>query len=145
MPEPIEAEFARPPIFTDAQETHLQHEARGDLHDDPDAYGSSTTTTAVPSVHNEKRQRDLETAEKFNIVTFEEGGGENPKEWSRGKKCAMPTGDLKGTAKTLHVSGEVINLSITLALAKNIGTMLVARLVSNEGSLEVNSILKQSY
>ncbi|KAJ9107388.1 hypothetical protein QFC21_000838 [Naganishia friedmannii] len=185
MPEPIEAEFARPPIFSEAQEKHLQHEPRGDLADDPDAgYGPSTTTTAAPSIHNHGTEAELEAGEKINIVTFE--AGESPKSWSVAKKwfvtlsmsalclavalgSAMPTGDLPGTAKSLHVSGEVINLSITCfilgfgigplvfaplseiigrkpvymismffyfiftlpsALAKNIGTMIVARLIA---------------
>jgi hypothetical protein len=87
MPEPIEAEFARPPIFNADQEKHLQHEPRGDLADDPDAaYSPSPTTTASPSVHNHGTGAELEAGEKFSIVTFEAGSGENPKEWTRGKK-----------------------------------------------------------
>lgn len=87
MPEPIEAEFARPPIFSDVQEKHLQHEPRGDLADDPDAaYNPSTTTTATPSIHDHGTGTELEAGEKFNIVTFDVGSGENPKEWSRGRK-----------------------------------------------------------
>jgi hypothetical protein len=40
---------------------------------------------------------------------------------------AMPTGDLPGTAKSLHVSGEVINLSICVfVLGFGIGPMVFA-------------------
>jgi hypothetical protein len=84
MPEPIEAEFAQPPIFTSEQEKHLQHLPRGDLADDPDLHPSATTT-AAPSVHDHTTG-DIENAEKVTIVDFEPGAGENPKEWGKGKK-----------------------------------------------------------
>ncbi|KAJ9098900.1 hypothetical protein QFC19_006239 [Naganishia cerealis] len=187
MPEPIEAEFAQPPIFSSEQEKHLQHIPRGDLADDPDL-NASPTTTAAASVHN--TIGDVENGEKVTIVEFTPGTGENPKEWSKGKKwfvtmgmsllclavalgSAMPTGNLKDQRKDLHVSSEAINLSITLfvvgfgvgplvfaplsemigrkpvymismffyfiftlpsALAQNIGTMLVCRLIAGTAS-----------
>ena len=89
MPEPIEAEFANPPIFTPAQEEHIQHAPIGDLHDDIHAGAAhSPTTTAVPSVHGPSTfgEAGLEAAEKLIIVEFTPGSGEDPKSWSRGKK-----------------------------------------------------------
>jgi hypothetical protein len=89
MPEPIEAEFANPPIFTDEQEKHIQHAPIGDLHDDPHATADpSPTTTAAPSVHQHTAAHDgeLEVGEKFTLVEFEPGTGENPREWSKAKK-----------------------------------------------------------
>lgn len=89
MPEPLEAEFANPPIFTPQQEEHIQHAPIGDLHDDPDVnLDPSPTATAAPSVHQNTAVQDaqLEFGEKFTIVEFTLGIGENPKEWSKGKK-----------------------------------------------------------
>ncbi|GHJ86014.1 hypothetical protein NliqN6_2416 [Naganishia liquefaciens] len=193
MPEPIEAEFAAPPIFSPAQEKHMQHAPIGDLHDDPDVTANpSPTTTAAPSVHQHTTMHDaeLEAGEKFTLVEFTPGTGEDPKEWGKGKKwfvtlgmsalclavalgSAMPTGNLPAQAETLEVSREAIYLSITLfvvgfgvgpllfaplsemigrkpvymismffyfiftlpsALAQNIGTMLVCRLIAGTAS-----------
>lgn len=89
MPEPIEAEFANPPIFSPAQEKHIQHAPIGDLHDDPDITANpSPTTTAAPSVHQHTTTHDteLEAGEKFTLVEFTPGAGEDPKEWGKGKK-----------------------------------------------------------
>lgn len=89
MPEPIEAEFASPPIFSPEQEKHIQHAPLGDLHDDVDvSHDASPTTTAAPSVHQNTAAHDIEgeAGEKFTLVEFEPGTGENPKEWGKGKK-----------------------------------------------------------
>ncbi|KAJ9123324.1 hypothetical protein QFC22_001523 [Naganishia vaughanmartiniae] len=170
MPEPIEAEFAQPPIFTSEQEKHLQHLPRGDLADDPDL-NPSATTTAAPSVHHQTTG-DIENGEKVIIVEFEPGSPEDPKNWSKGRKwfvtmgmsalclavalgSAMPTGNLPDQRKDLHVSPVVINLmsemigrkpvymismffyfifTLPSALAQNIGTMLVCRLIAGTAS-----------
>lgn len=85
MSVPFVAELASPPIFTPAEEYHLQHAPVGDLHDDSDLLQSpSPTTTAAHSTHGPTE--DLEAREKFTLVEFEPGSGENPKEWSNGKK-----------------------------------------------------------
>lgn len=84
MSVPIAAELASPPIFTPEAEHHLQHAPNGDLHDDPDlSLNPSPTQTAAHSIHS---VRDLEASEKFTIVDFDRGSGENPKEWSKAKK-----------------------------------------------------------
>lgn len=45
---PIEAELAKPPIFTPEQEQHILHSPTGDLADDPDLHGP---TSEGPSNH----------------------------------------------------------------------------------------------
>ncbi|WRT64415.1 uncharacterized protein IL334_001347 [Kwoniella shivajii] len=194
MLKPIEAEFARPPIYTNEEEAVL-HDA-----EDENIPGStpgflermpSHATVVRPSTEvgqNTQSSLDLEKGEGEILVEFEPGEG--PRYWSKGKKwlatmstsllcltvalgSAMPTGDLPGTAEGLHVSDEAIYLSITLfvvgfgvgplvfapmseiigrkpiysisiffyfiftlpsCLAKNIGTMLVCRLLAGIAS-----------
>lgn len=82
---PIEAEFAVPPILSPELEDHVLHAPIGDLADDPDVeVVLSPTTTIAPSIH--ARTKDVEAAEKFTLVQFEPGTGENPKEWSKAHK-----------------------------------------------------------
>ncbi|WWD09707.1 hypothetical protein V865_007835 [Kwoniella europaea PYCC6329] len=137
MLEPVEAEFARPPIYTTEQEEALQDE---DV-ETPDALSPAglerhrTQMSRILSTHLTRvgtHTPDSNELEKGNgeiLVEFEEGEG--PRNWSQGKKwfatmstsflcltvalgSAMPTGDLPGTAEGLHVSDEAIYLSITL-------------------------------
>lgn len=84
---PIEAEFANPPILTPEIEEHILHAPNGDLADDPDVQVIlSPTTTIAPSIHARTRDVEAEAGEKFTLVEFEKGSGENPKEWSRAHK-----------------------------------------------------------
>ncbi|KAJ9094569.1 hypothetical protein QFC20_006884 [Naganishia adeliensis] len=145
MSVPFAAELASPPIFTPEAEHHLQHAPFGDLHDDPDLLQSpSPTTTAAHSIHGPTE--DLEAREKFTLVEFEPESGENPKEWTKGKKwfvtlgmsalclavalgSAMPTGNLPAQAEDLGVSHEVIFISITLfVVGFGVGPLLFAPL-----------------
>lgn len=135
MIEPIEAELARPPIYNPQQEAILRDEEieRDDAitRDDPDAH----------TLHEEAL---AEKAKGRIIVTFEHGSKENPRNWGKGRKwyctlscallcltvalgSAMPTGDLKSQAHTLHVSMEAIFLSISLfVLGFGVGPLIFA-------------------
>lgn len=84
---PVEAELARPPILTEADEATLRNEALENHHlpshvhekAKPDG-PNSNNTSATQSVDLES----AELAEKAIIVEFEEG--ESPREWSRARK-----------------------------------------------------------
>ncbi|KAK4703685.1 hypothetical protein P7C70_g2532, partial [Phenoliferia sp. Uapishka_3] len=85
-------------------------------------------------------------SEKMNMVSFEAGKGEDPREFSRGKKWAVTictsslclavalgssivTGDLQSPVKSLHSSQEIINLSVSLFVAGfGLGPLLFAPL-----------------
>ncbi|ORY20787.1 spermine transporter [Naematelia encephala] len=147
MPEPIEAEFARPPIFSDVEEESFDdgdHEVPGDLDDTPFSEPSIVRSHSRAST---RVHRDVEKGHDGKIlVEFEAGKGENPKEWTKGKKwlttmstsalcltvalgSAMPTGDLAGAARGLHVSDEAIYLTITLfVVGFGVGPLLFAPL-----------------
>ncbi|ODN79495.1 hypothetical protein L202_03466 [Cryptococcus amylolentus CBS 6039] len=147
MLEPVEAEFAQPPIFNDRQEEALREEGIeesntiSNIKENPSvtAFKSDTIpseATTLQGHHSEEQLPEKADIEKGHgdmiIVEFAEG--ENPKEWSKGSRwwatitasvlclavalgSAMPTGDLPGTAETLNVSNEVIYLSISLFVA----------------------------
>lgn len=84
---PIEVELANPPILTPELEEHILHAPIGDLADDPDVQVIlSPTTTITPSLHVRTRDVEAHAGEKFTLVEFEKGSGENPKEWSRAHK-----------------------------------------------------------
>ncbi|WVO16690.1 hypothetical protein L204_104371 [Cryptococcus depauperatus] len=100
MLEPVEAEFAHPPIFTDAQEEAMREEAiekpiiitqadkEQDGEDqvsvtvpDSDADGSSTIGLQNPTREQFDEMSDIEKGKERIIVHFNEG--EAPKQWSR--------------------------------------------------------------
>jgi hypothetical protein len=74
MIEPVEAELARPPIFTNKQEAILRDENI----EQPDAivHGSSTTINGA--------DRDVEKAPEGRIIVdYTPGAGEDPHEWAK--------------------------------------------------------------
>lgn len=84
---PVEAEVARPPILTEADEATLRNEAVENHHVPSHMYSKpkeeaprSNDTSATQSVDLES----AELAEKAIIVEFEEG--ESPREWSKARK-----------------------------------------------------------
>ncbi|TYJ56538.1 hypothetical protein B9479_002785 [Cryptococcus floricola] len=152
MLEPVEAEFAKPPIYNDAQEEAFQSEET----EEPNAITyaannltrvetregrqASPTHSQSSTLQNNGVAAKLDDPEKGGyqktadskiLVTFDVG--EDPKEWTKFHKLAtitastlcltvalgsaMPTGDLPGAAEGLHVSDEVIYLTITLFVA----------------------------
>jgi hypothetical protein len=79
MIEPIEAEFAIPPVYTDQEERALQGQ---DNETDMESNSSSTTVTSqLPHQHHVDPPTEKVQGE---MVRFEEG--ESPREWSAGKK-----------------------------------------------------------
>lgn len=80
--EPIEAEFAFPPALTQAQDDEFRNlELEGPL------FRSSTRhSTAVASIADIEAEY---TRKGVHIVTFDKGTGEDPREWSSGKKWCV--------------------------------------------------------
>ncbi|KAJ9094562.1 hypothetical protein QFC20_006877 [Naganishia adeliensis] len=150
---PIEAEFANPPILTPEIEEHILHAPNGDLADDPDVQVIlSPTTTIAPSIHARAKDVEAEAGEKFTLVEFEKGSGENPKEWSRAHKwfvtlcifslclaaalgSAMPTGNLPAQAE------ELVSPSSSSALAPILLKRKAARLNKEHGTTAYKSDL----
>jgi len=77
MIEPIEAEFAIPPVYTDREERALQNQDT-DVASNP---SSTTVTSQSPHQHHVDPTTEKVQGE---MVRFEEG--ESPREWSAGKK-----------------------------------------------------------
>ncbi|WVQ82315.1 hypothetical protein IAT38_004443 [Cryptococcus sp. DSM 104549] len=151
--EPVEAELAQPPIFTNAEEEQIREEPEDfSPHptNTPSRQNSRVAAIQSDTLHSDATlhaasHHDVEKgAEGRTIVRFDLG--EAPRDWSKGHKwwatitasilclvvalgSAMPTGDLPGAAETLHVSNEVIYLSITLFVAGfGIGPLIFAPL-----------------
>lgn len=140
MIEPVEAEFAQPPIYNNAQEEALQDE-------EIERPGVVAARSRESDVHTLHEQAALEAKAKGRIIVdFEPGSKEDPREWSKGRKwfvtlscaalcltvalgSAMPTGDLHSQAKTFHVANVPIYLSISLfVLGFGVGPLLFAPL-----------------
>lgn len=100
MIEPVEAEFASPPIFTDRQESRLEEEdvesPEADLRRGNSDASAATTLNETPStersvqhiIGHEKTahtQGDIEKGKSTKTIV-EFGPGENPKTWSKGHK-----------------------------------------------------------
>lgn len=83
---PVEAELARPPILTEADEATLRNEVVENHHVPSHAHVknkeaiASNNTSATQSVDLE----NAENAEKAIIVEFDEG--ESPRDWSKARK-----------------------------------------------------------
>ncbi|CAK9784646.1 putative polyamine transport protein specific for spermine [Cutaneotrichosporon oleaginosum] len=138
MIEPIEAEAARPPIFNAQQEETLR--------DEPVERDGAITGSNHSDTHTLHEHVEAEKAKGRIIVDFEPGSREDPRNWGKGRKwfctlscallcltvalgSAMPTGDLKSQANTLHVSMEAIFLSISLfVLGFGVGPLIFAPL-----------------
>lgn len=136
MIEPVEAEMAQPPIFTNKQEKILRDE---DI-ELPNAISREGTVVA----NGGPASPDVEKAGGRIIVDFEPGAHEDPREWSKGKKwystlacsflclavalgSSMPTGDLGSQAEEFGVGNIPIFLSISLfVLGFGIGPLAFA-------------------
>jgi hypothetical protein len=84
MIEPVEAEFAYPPIFSNAQEEALREEDVEVLGRVTSAGDRRTSTGESTVIHRDPI--DVEKAGGRIIVDFEPGMGENPHEWGKGRK-----------------------------------------------------------
>ncbi|PPR07179.1 hypothetical protein CVT26_012609 [Gymnopilus dilepis] len=152
--EPIEAEFARPPALSREQEEQfrtLEVErlpsllSRPPTHvpgtpDSVTAYEGTPTICTVDDLTNELKR------EGYRIVEFEKGTGEDPREWSKGKKwyvtcttaalclavalgSSIITGDMTGPTEELHTQQEITNLTVTcFVMGFGIGPLFMAPL-----------------
>lgn len=73
--EPIEAEFASPPILSEKQERQFR--------DEPLEGANLSKNSSTPTVVGNIEQFG---AEKKKIVSFEVGTREDPREWAKSKK-----------------------------------------------------------
>ncbi|TRM63626.1 major facilitator superfamily domain-containing protein [Schizophyllum amplum] len=130
--EPLEAEFASPPALSKAQEDELRElEREGPLKSE----APSLTETVITHKNDTNGVPDLDrlhtrrSRQGYNIVEFEKGAGEDPREWGKMRKwlvtlstaflclavalgSSIVTGDMEGPAADLHASQEVVNLSV---------------------------------
>ncbi|KAG6896839.1 hypothetical protein C0992_005742 [Termitomyces sp. T32_za158] len=108
---------------------------------------TTPANTIVETSSNEKETiEELAKKEGIKLVEFEAGQGEDPREWSSGKRwfitlaasllcltvaigSSIITGDMAGAAKELHASQEVINLTVScFVLGFGIGPLFFAPL-----------------
>ncbi|CAK5276604.1 unnamed protein product [Mycena citricolor] len=150
--EPIEAELAYPAALSRAQEEEFrQLEHEGPL-------PSQTATKLGSSSHS---LGDLEAnfmrAGK-HVVKFEPGAGEDPREWSLGRKwyvtmttaflclavalgSSIITGDLQGPVADLHTTQETVNLSVTcFVIGFGVGPLFFAPLSEVIGRTPIYAI-----
>lgn len=81
LSEPVEAEMAMPPIYTNTQEKRM-----GEADVEP-SNRSSVATLAGDVDTFRSTSGDVESGKRDKvIVAFEPGTGENPREWSKAKK-----------------------------------------------------------
>ncbi|KAK7462843.1 hypothetical protein VKT23_007419 [Stygiomarasmius scandens] len=121
--EPVEAEFAHPPALTREQEDEYRELAQeGPL--------SRSATITQPFSQTLDDLKHAYTRQGYKVVEFEKGSGEDPREWSKGKKwyvtlttaflctaaalgSSIVTGDMEGPVSDLHTSQEIVNLTVT--------------------------------
>ncbi|KIY53144.1 MFS general substrate transporter [Fistulina hepatica ATCC 64428] len=126
--EPIEAEFAVPPALTTAQEEEFRIlEREGPLSDSVTQLDIDVDTAPAPDLAVLSKTR---TNDGYHIVAFEPGAGEDPREWSKGKKwyvtlssaalclavaigSSIVTGDMTGPVDDLHTTQIIVNLTVT--------------------------------
>ncbi|KIJ54461.1 hypothetical protein M422DRAFT_73490 [Sphaerobolus stellatus SS14] len=141
--EPIETAFVYPPALSPEQEEVLRTlELEGPI---PLARPASRRSTfaATPTLH------DLEitySKEGFHVVNFDKGTGEDPREWSKGKKwyvtcttaflclgvalgSSLVTGDMTGPTKEFGNEQIITNLSVTcFVIGFGLGPLIFAPL-----------------
>lgn len=90
MLEPVEAEFAKPPIFSNQQEDALREEEIEEPNLISDAGKQATSASDNSTLHGQQssekiNEKDIEKGkDEHIIVQFDEGEG--PKQWSKGRK-----------------------------------------------------------
>ncbi|KAF8910195.1 MFS polyamine transporter [Gymnopilus junonius] len=152
--EPIEAEFARPPVLSREQEERfrtLEVERLPSVLSRPPTHVPGTPDTATaydrtPTIGTVAELTDELKREGYKIVEFEKGAGEDPREWSNGKKwyitlttaslclavalgSSIITGDMAGPTEELHTQQEITNLTVTcFVMGFGIGPLFMAPL-----------------
>ncbi|KAH9475800.1 Major facilitator superfamily multidrug transporter NAG4 [Psilocybe cubensis] len=131
--EPIEAEFARPPVLSKEQEEEFRTLEQENI----PAHASGVSTPGSVTYDGNHVQfttidelEKLHTKEGYKLVTFEKGKGEDPRDWGKGKKwyvtattallclavalgSSIITGDMTGPTKEMGISQEITNLTVT--------------------------------
>ncbi|TFK32293.1 MFS polyamine transporter [Crucibulum laeve] len=142
--EPIEAELAYPPVLSPAQEEGFRVLEKENPLDRHTTRGSTFVGTATPPDLLELEA--THTRQGYHIVTFDKGKGEDPREWSNGKKwyitmctaflclavalgSSLITGDMKGPTNELGIKQIITNLTVTcFVIGFGIGPLLLAPL-----------------
>ncbi|KDR73178.1 hypothetical protein GALMADRAFT_228304 [Galerina marginata CBS 339.88] len=151
--EPIEAEFSLPPALSPEQEEAFRTLEIENLPSYLPSYSTEVSASQVTAEDGKPTQfphiKDLTeefTKEGYKIVTFERGHGDDPREWSIGKKwyltgttatlclsvaigSSIITGDMIGPTKTLHTQQEITDLTVTcFVMGFGIGPLFMAPL-----------------
>ncbi|KAI5481017.1 MFS polyamine transporter [Pseudohyphozyma bogoriensis] len=121
---------------------------------------------AITRSHSSQRTAVNDEAfvsDKYNLVTFEHGKGEDPREFGAGKKWAVTgctsslclavalgssivTGDLEGPVATLHTSQEIVNLTVALfVVGFGLGPLIFAPLSEVVGRKPIYSVSMFGY
>ncbi|KAF8965491.1 MFS polyamine transporter [Flammula alnicola] len=142
--EPIEAEFAFPPVLSAEQEEDFRELDVENL--SPEFTNVDATTHVPRRVHTIHELELTRTKEGYHIVGFEKGKGEDPREWGNGKKwyitlttatlclavaigSSIITGDMVGPTKELKIQQEITNLTVTcFVMGFGIGPLFMAPL-----------------
>lgn len=83
--EPVEAEFASPPVLTRAQEEeYRQLEREGPL--TPYSSTQAPTPTYAGTSPDLTELEQTHAKDGYLIVSFDKGKGEDPREWDKGRK-----------------------------------------------------------
>jgi hypothetical protein len=86
MIEPVEAELARPPIFTSQQEHQMQETDGRDLQHGDEQEGTAPTSPSDNSANASTLVLGADAEKGKGEMEVDFGPGENPKEWSKAKK-----------------------------------------------------------
>ncbi|KAF9554045.1 MFS polyamine transporter [Agrocybe pediades] len=151
--EPIEAAFARPPALSRETEENFRTLEQENLRLAPSisrrtSRGSTHEPTLAGTPPNPTINElvKIRTNEGYKLVTFDKGTGEDPREWSFGKKwyitattatlclsvalgSSLITGDMHGPTKELGIQQEITNLTVTcFVMGFGIGPLFMAPL-----------------
>ncbi|KAF5368931.1 hypothetical protein D9758_002914 [Tetrapyrgos nigripes] len=142
--EPLEAEFAHPPVLTREQEDEFRQLAQ----EGPLSSAATISTESSPTLADLKQAYN---EKGYKVVEFEKGKGEDPREWNILKKwyvtlttaflcmaaalgSSIVTGDMAGPVTELHTTQEIVNLSVTcFVIGFGIGPLFFAPLSEVSG------------
>ncbi|KAJ3813262.1 major facilitator superfamily domain-containing protein [Lentinula lateritia] len=145
--EPAEATFAFPPALTREQEDEFRDLDR----EHGPEFALSRTATAVSGHWTIAALERTYTARGIQVVNFEKGKGEDPREWTKAKKwfvtfttaflctsaalgSSIVTGDMTGPVPDLHTTQEIVNLTVTcFVIGFGIGPLFFAPLSEVSG------------
>ncbi|KAJ3897252.1 major facilitator superfamily domain-containing protein, partial [Lentinula edodes] len=145
--EPAEATFAFPPALSREQEDEFRDLDR----EHGPEFALSRTATAVSGHWTIAALERTYTERGIQVVNFEKGKGEDPREWTKAKKwfvtfttaflctsaalgSSIVTGDMSGPVPDLHTTQEIVNLTVTcFVIGFGIGPLFFAPLSEVSG------------